>query len=462
LIAQLPASHPGVNTNVSHVSKRWNTPRILQTALASIWVSSLLFFCLALSGVNLRQQALRTISQNIAPNVVAAQRIKANLSDMDATAADILLLPHNAQQEQCDDRYEARRTEVSESLASVVQEGHHSEAEYQAIRTLSAALGTYENDVAVARLLHLRGQLGSRLVFRVTHSEMHDTLLPSADAFGKVVRDELEDAYRRREANATIMRALVWIAGLLSIVSLIVTQGFLSHRMHRTLNPGLLGATGLTIVLLIYTQSLYSNDEKTLQTAKKSFASVMNLWQTRALAFDADAEESRWLMDTPQAPQYEQAYFAQSGLILTLPAGKPIGVNLSQEPLANDATGSLATTVRSANADSARAMAQAMLLAYGAFVETDGRLRALEQKGDHSGAVNFCIGRQPGQHDWAFTQFDAALDKMLTEDQSAFHSAVTHGLSRFAVYDVLAAIALLGILALSGIGLKARLQEYAF
>ena len=116
-----------------------------------------------------------------------------------------------------------------------------------------------------------------------------------------------------------MMRVLGWAFGLLSIASLIITQVFLSHRTHRMLNPGLLGATALALALMLYTQRLFSQDESTLQTVKASFAAVINLWQIRALAFDADAEESRWLMDTPQAPQYEQAYFAQSGLILTIP-----------------------------------------------------------------------------------------------------------------------------------------------
>ena len=80
---------------------------------------------MALAGVYQHQQALLTISREIVPEIIAAQRIKAGLSDMDATAANVLLLNHGEQQEQADDHYEAHRIEVTESLASVLQGSNH-------------------------------------------------------------------------------------------------------------------------------------------------------------------------------------------------------------------------------------------------------------------------------------------------------------------------------------------------
>ena len=444
------------NLLFAKTARRWNTPRLLLAALAGVWLSALLFFLAAVIGMNQRQQALQIVSQNLAPKIIAAQRIKAGLSDMDATAADVLLLPHNEQQEQCDDRYEMRRVEVTEALRSVAQIGSRAnEAEDKALRDLSNALGTYENDVAVARLLHLRNQLGSRLVFRVTHSEMHDTLLPSADAFSKAVRDSLDASYKRQETLSRVMGLAAWGVGLLTLAALIATQIFLSRRTRRTLNLALLGATALALVLLLYTQRLFSQEEAALQTVKASFASVSNLWQARALAFDADAEESRWLMDTPQAPQYEQAYLAQSALLMAPPpaSGQP-------SPAGAD-PGILAMAETNAASNGAKAKAQEMLSKYSAFAATDRELRDMEQHNHHSDAVNFCIGRRPGQHDRAFLDFDAALDAMLTEEKSAFDAAAAEGLAHLAGFNALAGILLLAILALSGIGLRARLQEYA-
>ena len=335
----------------------------------------------------------------------------------------------------------------------------------QSVRTLSDAMGTYENDVTVARLLHLNGQLGSRLVYRMTHSQMHDVMLPAADAFGKAGRDALEVAYRRQQAISRTTRTLCWLFGLLLLVCLAATQVFLSRRMRRTLNPALLGATALSLCFLFYTQRLFSQDIETLRVVQTSFASVSDLWQTRALAFDADAEESRWLMDTPQAPQYEQTYLAQSGLILSDASGQPYKSGtgpLGQGTLANDSKGSLANVLRTAKSAEEGAIAREMLRTYGVFVATDERLRALEARGDHGGAVAFCVGRQPGQHNWAFAQFDSALGRLLDREQRAFDSAIAEGLNRFVGYNVPAILSLLAAALLGALGLRARLQEYAF
>ena len=316
--------------------------------------------------------------------------------------------------------------------------------------------------MAVARLLHLRGQSGSRLVFRVTHSEMHDTLLPAADAFSKAVRDNLETTYKQRQVETRITWALGWGFGLLLLTFLIAAQIFLSRRTRRTLNLGLLTATVIALWLLFSTHRLFSQDDAAFQTTRASFDAVSDLWQIRALTFDADAEESRWLMDTPQAPQYEQAYQSQSLLILAPPAGQPLETLFKQGALPDGATGGLANAARNAISETARSAAADALVAYGAFVQTDKRLRALEGAGHHSAAVNFCVGRGPGEHDRAFIQFDAMLAKMLTGEKSVFDSATTEGLRRFVGYNPLAALALLAILVASGMGLRARLREYAF
>jgi hypothetical protein len=431
--------------------------------LPSIWLGVFLFLAVVLYGARQHRLALQTIGREAAPGIIAAQRIKAGLSDMDATAANVLLLNHGEQQEQEDDHFEARRVEVTESLETIVQGSNHSAAEIQAARTLSTALGTYENDVTVARLLHLRDQLGSRLVYRMTHSEMHDVLLPAADAFDKAARDSLEAAYRDQQWNSQISLGLSMFCGGVLLTILIVHQIFLLRRMHRVLNPALLGATVLVLGLLLYTQNLFTEQASILSSVKSSFSSVSDLWQIRALAFDADSEESRWLMDTPQAPQYESAYFTQSGLILTTAAGEPVPpASLAQGSLPSGTKCSMAGVVNAVGTSEEQAAAKKMVQTYGAFTGMDPKLRALESAGHHGSAVDFCVGRQPGQHDWAFLQFDAALGALLYQEQHTFDTAVTAGLNRFAGYDTLAILVALAVAVLSWLGLRARLREYAF
>ncbi len=451
--------------NAAPAATPWTTPRLLQAALAALWLAALLFLAAALAGAHQRRQALQTIGRDAAPNIIAAQRIKAGLSDMDAAAADVLLLPPGVPQEQADDRYEARRVEVTEDLERAAQKVNFGEAERGPIRTLADALGTYETDVAQARLLHLRGELGSRLVYRMTHSEMHDVLLPAADALNQANDTALEAAYRRQQASSGVALALVWLAGLLLTALLAVTQVFLSRRTRRTFNPPLLAATVITLAFLLHAGAVFPQESDTLRVVKEdAFASISTLWQTRATAFDADSEESRWLMDTPQAPQYQQLFDAQSAQIAALPPGasyESVLADVDQGREADGFGGDLAATLRAVHFPGERDAAREMLRAYGVYAGTDRKMRALENGGDHGAAVALCVGQRPGQHDWAFAAFDAALGRTLEIDQRAFDDAVAGGFRALAGFDALAVLALLAVAALSGLGLRARLREYA-
>ena len=443
----------------------WNTPRRLQAALAVLWVGTLLLLLAALTGERQHRQALQTIGADAAPSIIGAQHVKAGLSDMDAAAADVLLLPQGIPQEAADDRYEARRLEVTESLTRAAQKVDFGEAERQPLRTVADALGTYESDVAQARLLHLRGEPGSRLVYRMTHSEMHDVLLPAADALNQANDHVLEAAYRRQQTTSGLSLTLIWIVGTALTALLVIIQIYLFRLTRRTLNLPLLGATVLTLAFLFYTVGVFSRESDTLRVVKEeAFSSISTLWQTRATAFDANSEESRWLMDTPQAPQYEQLFYARSAEIATLPAGQSyesLLAGVGQGDVPDGLQGEIATEMHASHLPGEQEASREMLRAYGAYDGTDRRIRALENAGDHAGAVTLCVGERPGQHAWAFAQFDAALGRTLDINQQSFDAAVADGVHQQAGYEVTAALALLATAALIGLGLRARLREYA-
>ncbi|MGI4791330.1 MAG: hypothetical protein ACRYFS_21085 [Janthinobacterium lividum] len=453
------------NTAAPLAGPLWTTPRRLQAALAALWLAVLLFLMAALSGAHQHRQALQTIGRDAAPSIIGAQRIKAGLSDMDAAAADVLLLPPGVTQEQADDHYEASRVEVTENLTRAAQNVNFGEAERRPLRTLADALGIYEADVAQARLLHLRGELGSRLVYRMTHSEIHDTLLSAADALNQANNAVLEAAYRHQQNSARISLTLLWLSGLLVIALLVAAQIGLSRLTRRTFNLPLLGATALALTLLLYTSSVFSKAGSTLLTVKEeAFSSISTLWQIRAIAFDANSEESRWLMDTPQAPQYEQLFFAQSGQIATLPVGQSyetVLAGLDQGTLPEDFHGGIADKLRTLHFPGEKDAAREMLRTFGVYDGTDRQMRTLENSGRHDAAVDYCVGLQPGQHGWAFGQFNTALDRTLTIDQQAFDTAVAGGVHEQSGYDVLATLILLAAAMLIGAGMRTRLREYA-
>jgi len=99
------------------------------------------------------------------------------------------------------------------------------------------------------------------------------------------------------------------------------------------------------------------------------------------------------------------------------------------------------------------------LLAYQVYERDDRTLRALAAK-NRAAAIAYDIGTAPGQSDWAFNRYSAALSSVVVINQDAFTSAVAAGQGNPLPDDLLpaAGAALLVVLAL--LGVRPRLAEY--
>ena len=64
-----------------------NTPQILKTGLAGIWISTLLLMTAAIFGAQSHTRAMRVIGKDSAPASSTRPHIRAALADMDANAA---------------------------------------------------------------------------------------------------------------------------------------------------------------------------------------------------------------------------------------------------------------------------------------------------------------------------------------------------------------------------------------
>jgi len=84
----VPAAPPAAEERL----ERWATPTILWGSLGAICLGALLLFLAARSAVDGARQAVQTIGRDAAPSIIAAQAIRAGLADMDANAANALLV----------------------------------------------------------------------------------------------------------------------------------------------------------------------------------------------------------------------------------------------------------------------------------------------------------------------------------------------------------------------------------
>ena len=116
---------------------------------------------------------MQTIGKDAAPSIIAAQRIRSSLADMDSNLANGLI-GGPGEHPEATQAYEARRLEVTEGLLAAAGNITYGDAERVPIRTLINGLGPYEEAAARARILHERGDSGFLIELRAADRVMND------------------------------------------------------------------------------------------------------------------------------------------------------------------------------------------------------------------------------------------------------------------------------------------------
>ncbi len=255
--------------------------------------------------------------------------------------------------------------------------------------------------------------------------------------------------------------------GLLGV--LIALQVFLNRRMRRLLNPMLLAATAIAILFTGHTvKSLFSASYQLKVAKEDAFESIHALWQIRALAYSANGDESRYLLDPTMATKHEQAFSAKVSQLAQLPDGttfKTVFSSLSSTESDGKNNvgfkGLFADELNNITFTGERSAAIATLVAFSNYFEIDRQMRQFQQSGNHEAAVALCIGNNQGQSNWAFNRFDDALDRTLAINQQAFDQAVEKAFKDMDGFEVIAPIALSAIALLTLFGLLPRTKEYS-
>jgi hypothetical protein len=199
-----------------------------------------------------------------------------------------------------------------------------------------------------------------------------------------------------------------------------------------------------------------------------SFDSLDALWKARSVAYDANGDESLYLLESGSrgsaeadaVRQSEASFRAKAAMIADSPLTPDIlaQVERGEKPTLK---GYLGDELRNITFPGEQEAAVDALRKYAAYLAMDAHIRELETGGRHQDAVDFCTGAQEGQSNWGFAQFDKALGNVIDINQTAFDSAVGHGFRGLSWLPYGAVIAPILILALTWLGLLPRLREYA-
>jgi len=240
-------------------------------------------------------------------------------------------------------------------------------------------------------------------------------------------------------------------------------------RFRRLFSPVLAVATVLTFALVAVTVARLNAESDRLNVARyDAFGSIQALSLARAVSYDANADESRYLVDPGSAAQYQQSFLAKSQQIANV---GPTGIFGYDAALAADIAayqrdnsvvrfgGFLGAEFRNITFPGERQAAVATLLAFQRYERDDRTLRALAAK-NLAEAVAYDIGTGASQSDGAFNQYDAALSSVIAVNSDAFAAAVASGEGGSAGELIFLEAGLVLAVALIIAGVRPRLAEY--
>jgi hypothetical protein len=437
------------------------TPQILSRALWAICILDVILLFALLSGGRIHRDGMQKVGKDTAPSIIAAQHIKSALADMDANAANELL-SEEAQAANALQAYEDRRREASKALISAAQNITYGDAERDPILRIQLGLGTYEARIQRARDLRQEGNEGWTAAYNATADLIDRELLPAADALDQANLDELNHTYDSQRGHSVASRGFILATAAVMLVVLASIQLFLTGRTHRLINIPLLLATCITAGMIYYGLHVLARAQNDLKIAREdAFTSIHALWRARAMAYAANADESRYLLDRQNAQKHEQEFFTKRNALVTLPQGTTFQSLAREEgPHISGVTGYLAEELNNITFPGEREAALETLFNFGEYLRVDGQIRTLERSGHHKEAVALCTGTKPGESNWAFERFDKALDRTLAINQKAFDRAVDNGFATLAHFDVQMSICAVIIGVLTLLGLMQRIREY--
>jgi hypothetical protein len=425
---------------------------------------------------------VRLIGYQSEPEVLAITDLYFRLNDMDAQVANVLLVGRQSglgvDRQQAQAIYEQDRTQADQDLQRAAVVAGSVPSAQPSLRSVLDGLGSYEALAGEAMYLDGQGsgQAGrppaaALILYRQATDLLQGNILPSARSLTNQNTATLDGAYQAKRSAAWSGVRWVGLCGAALLAVLIGMQLYFAVRYRRILNPALAGATLVALALVAGSVVELSAAAGQLHVAKaEAFDSIIALSQARATSDDANADESRYLVDPARAAQYQQAFENKSQQLVQL-AGAGIfayDAALAQAISAYHANnadvrfgGYFGVEFRNITFTGERAAAEKTLAAYQVYERDDRHIRALNRSGDLRAAIAFDTSYAQGNSNYAFTQYDNALVGLIAINQRAFDGAISAGqqdMNGWTGYIPAAAAALIIVLVL--VGVRPRLAEY--
>ncbi len=471
------------------------TPARLKFALGLSWALVAALCGVVLMGWSQHDYAVKTLGVDAAPSVEAAHKIRIHIETLDADLANELLGKPGGMAEYVLD-FDKNRVEIGKQIVAASKNITYGDAELIPIQKIVDNLGRYLMAAQAARDAHARGDAEAELrEYRRSYALVEEALIPAANELNAANDSVLQETYETQKSASLRMLIFMLMAGSALGLVLIANQFYLSGRFNRTVNPALALATAVTILFIYYTAHCFVSNSSDVKGIKEdSYDSVSALLSARADAYEANAAESRWLLDPQSRAEHERKFNEYTGKLAVFANGQNFENAYSIAQRRNSALfermkkgddavaaglyarqlfpldgldGELKTALDNVTfpdpdpvKDEPTQSAET-LRTYGVYYNLDARIRELEKAGNHAEAVRFCLSMKEGESNWAFFKFDESLSKWFKLNEDWMYKYTDMAFADIAGLQYIAPIASLLIALLVFLGLRPRMREYS-
>ena len=457
-----------ISTPMQKISKNYHTPQILRGSLYLVWGVSLSILLLGLSGVISQKQSIKTVGKDTVPSILTAQQLRDSFADIDASLANELLLKPG-EDSQALAGFEKNQKKIADRLVAAAENITYPN-EREIVQTLQLKSSNYFLKLQEARDAHKRGdRIGALTAYRSAASLMDREILPKSEELDRVNSIELNDAYGKHNLSSILLTLAIALIGLIQISILILIQIFLYQRMRRIFNLPLLGATAIAILFLAYTMNSIVSATANLKVAKEdAFESMHNLRQARALSYMANADESRYLLDTADGDKHDRAFTEKIQKIVSIPQGKSLKDVIISIPRSGKEhkfdlsgfTGFYAEELKNITFEGELAATVDTLTKLDEYLTIDVEIRRLYRSGKIAEAIALCTGDRQGQSNWAFARYLVANENVRKINEALFDQRIAAGNNNLNNFEIIACVSIGSIAVLTLFGLRPRLAEY--
>jgi hypothetical protein len=464
---------------------RWALPTL--PALLRIGLGAALALTFALGAV-CAVVPLRTMSgwdgiaNQMAPQVEHSAGLYLSLTDMDAQTANILEFGDTpslaANRAQAVKVYGQDLDAVSRQLQGATKAaGADPAAQAQLVRVLDG-LGRYQQDAARATALNDQARApeghptpAALTAYRQATDLMRTALLPAAYRLITADDSAYTRTYDADRATLADLRLAALAVGLAALAALIALQALITLRFRRRINPGLAAATLLCVTVLGTTVAVCGDERESLRyTRHDAFDSVVALSVARAVGYDANADESRALLDPARYDQYATAFLTASQRITHLNGAPGLGSYATDVAAARTAylgdhadlrfTGYLGDEFRNITFPGERAAAERALAGWTAY-QHDDHVTRTDLATDRLGtAIAFNTSYAHGGSNYEFAQWDDAMSADVAVNEHAFTTGAHAGQSELRTDETVLAVCWALALAATVVGVRPRLAEF--